>query len=361
MASLVWLSLLVMMGLWLGRNSRTITTLSMSYGLILQDVQLTLFSPFSEKNIQTCLCGSDGCRGVLGPKPNKDANKTSKPVSAAVNVVKGIKRKLKHAFGDEGNGEDDDSHQPNRKKVLPDAKALLRKATKQLTSLAQKSPNKTFDGLDETQSKSRAERAARRSSSTVTLRSQTDIRQSKRHSTSSITVPTTKSSSHHAENNRLSLTRLTSTNKSTKVLQNVLNSIKDRSSKALQSSISKTNHKRIPDDKSRSESSSSLLPEHRLRQSKLSFGHGNLSFEDPGLVVVSDDTNESEDLGLTGELEVSKPTTGARIVRSVAASIRSSAVRSIKGPQRAAAMVKMGLKGNEAVRKTIRQVSGAEE
>jgi hypothetical protein len=275
--------------------------------------------------------------------------------------VRGVKRKLKHTFGDdEGNDEENDAHQPKRKKVLPDARALLRKATKQLTSLAQNSSNKIFSGLDETQSKSRAERAARRSSSTVTLRSQTDIRRSKRQSTSSVTVPTTKTSSHHTESHSLSLTRLTSTTKPTKVLQNVLNSIKDRSTKTLQPSISKSNHKKIPGGKSSSESSSSLIPEYPLRQSKLSFGHGNLSFEDPGLMQVSDDTNESEDLDLSAELEVSKPTTGARIARSVAASIRSSAMRSIKGPQRAAAMVRMGLKGNEAVRKTIRQVSGAE-
>jgi hypothetical protein len=245
--------------------------------------------------------------------------------------------------------------------MLPDAKALLRKATKQLTNLAQNSSNKTFSGLDESQSKSRAERAARRSSSTITPRSQTDIKLSKRHSTSSVTVSTTKTRSRHTKSQNLSLTRLTSTKKSTKVLHNVLSSIKDRSSKALQPSISKTNHKRLPDGKSNSESTTSLLPENRLRQSKLSFGHGNLSFEDPDLMEVDDDTNESEDQDLVAELEVSKPKTGARIARSVAASIRSSAVRSIKGPQRAAAMVKMGLKGNEAVRKTIRQVSGAEE
>jgi len=277
------------------------------------------------------------------------------------NVVKGIKRKLKHAFGDEGNDEDNDTNQPKRKKALPDAKALLRKATKQLTNLAQNSSNKTFSGLDETQSKSRAERATRRSSSTVTLRSQTDIRRSKRHSTSSVPVHANKTGSLHTESHSLSHTRLTSANKPTKVLQNVLNSIKDRSSKALQTSISKTNHKGVPGGKSSSESSSSLLPENRLRQSKLSFGHGNLSFEDPDLMQVDGDTNESEDLDLIAELEVSKPKTGSRIARSVAASFRSSAVRSMKGPQRAAAMVRMGLKGNEAVRRTIRQVSGAEQ
>lgn len=72
---------------------------------------------------------------------------------------------------------------------------------------------------------------------------------------------------------------------------------------------------------------------------------------------VGGDTNESEDHDPIAELQVSKP----RIASSVVAGIRSSAARSIKGPQRAAAIVRIGLKGNEAVRKTIRQVSGAEE
>ena len=254
-------------------------------------------------------------------------------------------------FGDDdGNDGDNNGPRPKRKKVLPDAKALLRKATKQLTNLAQNASNKTSSDFDEAQSKSRAERAARRSSSTVTLRSQTDVKLRKRHSTSSVAVAT---GSHS-----LSLTRLTSANKSTNALRNVLSSIKDRSSKSLQPSISKTNHKMLPSRKSSSESANALLPENRLRQSKLSFDHGNLAFEDPDSMQVGGDTNESKDQDpIVAELQLSKP----RIARSVVAGIRSSAARSIKGPQRAAAIVRIGLKGNEAVRKTIRQVSGAEE
>jgi histone-lysine N-methyltransferase ASH1L len=33
------------------------------------------FDPFSAKNVQKCLCGSDNCRGILGPKP-RDAKST---------------------------------------------------------------------------------------------------------------------------------------------------------------------------------------------------------------------------------------------------------------------------------------------
>src|SRR5262245_51613505 len=34
---------------------------------------LTWNSPFSSKNIQECCCGTESCRGVLGPKPKKPA------------------------------------------------------------------------------------------------------------------------------------------------------------------------------------------------------------------------------------------------------------------------------------------------
>ncbi|GAO17600.1 hypothetical protein UVI_02050830 [Ustilaginoidea virens] len=59
------------------------------------------FDPFSAKNVQKCLCGSDNCRGVLGPKPRDvklaktDAKKT----------VKTGKRKLEEMMGDEGGSE----------------------------------------------------------------------------------------------------------------------------------------------------------------------------------------------------------------------------------------------------------------
>jgi histone-lysine N-methyltransferase ASH1L len=59
------------------------------------------FDPFSAKNVQTCLCGSHNCRGVLGPKsrdvkpPKTDIKKTVKA------TVKAGKRKLKDLMGDE--------------------------------------------------------------------------------------------------------------------------------------------------------------------------------------------------------------------------------------------------------------------
>lgn len=60
--------------------------------------------------------------------------------------------------------------------------------------------------------------------------------------------------------------------------------------------------------------------------------------------------------------ENKRPGTSARpmTAMSVASSMREGVVRSVKGPARAAAVMRMGLRGDEALRKTIRQVSGAE-
>ena len=36
------------------------------------------FDPFSAKNVQECRCGSDNCRGVLGPKPKPPVRRASR-------------------------------------------------------------------------------------------------------------------------------------------------------------------------------------------------------------------------------------------------------------------------------------------
>lgn len=56
------------------------------------------FNPFSMKNIQECRCGSDNCRGVLGPKP-KEAKE--KELREAVNAIAtGGKRKIQQLAED---------------------------------------------------------------------------------------------------------------------------------------------------------------------------------------------------------------------------------------------------------------------
>lgn len=54
-------------------------------------IQTNLCSPFSRKNVQTCLCGAPNCRGVLGPKTMTE-NKVQK---AASKLVAGVKRGFK--------------------------------------------------------------------------------------------------------------------------------------------------------------------------------------------------------------------------------------------------------------------------
>lgn len=274
-------------------------------------------------------------------------------MAVASNVVKGVKRKLKEVFGDDDN-EDEEDRAVKRKRVLPDPKALLKKATKQLTNIASGSSTSTSTGHEETQRETRAERTTRRSSSTVTLSSQTEIKLSKKHSRTSIKVSSTATTSRQTTTEDLSLSRSKSKSVSPKkMFQNVVNKIKDSSSKALQPTTGKSNLRNLADHDS-SSSTSQLLPKKPLKQSKLSFGGGSLSFEDPGAMDVDgEDDVEREDV-----VDTKPKKKGGR---SFAASVRSSAVRSVKGPQRAVAMMRMGVQGNEAVRKTIRQVSGAED
>jgi histone-lysine N-methyltransferase ASH1L len=73
------------------------------------------FDPFSAKNVQTCLCGSENCRGFLGPRPRgvkppkTDLKKTVK------GAVKAGKRKLKEMMGDEPAG----GNKAKKRKILP--------------------------------------------------------------------------------------------------------------------------------------------------------------------------------------------------------------------------------------------------
>src|SRR5271170_1622397 len=74
------------------------------------------FDPFSAKNVQECRCGSDNCRGVLGPKP-KDHKIVKESIKESVKAgVKVGKRKLKELLG-EDEAEDEDSRNPKKRKV----------------------------------------------------------------------------------------------------------------------------------------------------------------------------------------------------------------------------------------------------
>ncbi|OHF03331.1 SET domain-containing protein [Colletotrichum orchidophilum] len=65
------------------------------------------FSPFSDENVQKCLCGAANCRGILGPKPQevKQPKPPKSTIKAVVkSAVKASKRKLETMIGDEEDG-----------------------------------------------------------------------------------------------------------------------------------------------------------------------------------------------------------------------------------------------------------------
>jgi histone-lysine N-methyltransferase ASH1L len=83
------------------------------------------FDPFSAKNVQECRCGSDNCRGVLGPKPKPPVKESIKEAVKA--GVKAGKRKLKELLG----ADDDDSESPRspKKRKIKEPKGLKRSAS----------------------------------------------------------------------------------------------------------------------------------------------------------------------------------------------------------------------------------------
>lgn len=96
------------------------------------------FDPFSAKNVQECRCGSDNCRGVLGPKPKptakeladiKQAKETLKAALKATvkATVKAGKRKLKELLA--GDPADDDNPRSLKKRKIKEAKGVKRSAS----------------------------------------------------------------------------------------------------------------------------------------------------------------------------------------------------------------------------------------
>lgn len=78
------------------------------------------FDPFSAKNVQECRCGSDNCRGVLGPKPKpkKPAEIIKEVIKAGVKRVKAGKRKLMQLYaGPESDNEHEAVSVPKKRKT----------------------------------------------------------------------------------------------------------------------------------------------------------------------------------------------------------------------------------------------------
>ncbi|KAH8802838.1 hypothetical protein F5884DRAFT_486155 [Xylogone sp. PMI_703] len=75
------------------------------------------FDPFSAKNVQECRCGSDNCRGILGPRP-KDQRATKETLKDG---VKNGKRKLKELLGGKDKSKSSESASKKRK-MIPSTK-----------------------------------------------------------------------------------------------------------------------------------------------------------------------------------------------------------------------------------------------
>lgn len=85
------------------------------------------FDPFSAKNVQECRCGSENCRGVLGPKP-KDPKPVKETIKDAFKAgVKAGKRKLKEILG--ADGEDTEDTRSPKKRIIKAHKGLKRSAS----------------------------------------------------------------------------------------------------------------------------------------------------------------------------------------------------------------------------------------
>ncbi|KAA8576068.1 hypothetical protein EYC84_006230 [Monilinia fructicola] len=98
------------------------------------------FDPFSAKNVQACRCGSDNCRGVLGPRP-KD-QKVTKATSIKEVVKAGIKagkRKLQQMIGDEEDGDDFLTPKKRKTKAATGVKKSIATASANVASTVKKS------------------------------------------------------------------------------------------------------------------------------------------------------------------------------------------------------------------------------
>jgi palmitoyltransferase ZDHHC9/14/18 len=70
-------------------------------------------SPFSQKNIQICRCGTESCRGVLGPKPKKPVEDRSLTSS----IIAGTKRKLQDIVSSVRAKPEDSQKSPKKRKL----------------------------------------------------------------------------------------------------------------------------------------------------------------------------------------------------------------------------------------------------
>lgn len=98
------------------------------------------FDPFSAKNVQECRCGSDNCRGVLGPRPkDQKVTKTTTLKEVVKAGIKAGKRKLQHMIGDDEDDEDAQISKKRKTKAATGVKRSISTATTNVASTVKKS------------------------------------------------------------------------------------------------------------------------------------------------------------------------------------------------------------------------------
>lgn len=137
------------------------TTTSSKFVATSQLHSLTPQSPFSQKNIQECRCGTESCRGVLGPKPKKPVEERS--IASA--LISGTKRKLQDFLGSGRAKSESNANSPKKRRVhIGKAPTTKLRNSKTATTAAREQADMDAVELSR-QIASREDRAMKRSSS----------------------------------------------------------------------------------------------------------------------------------------------------------------------------------------------------
>ncbi|OCL13737.1 hypothetical protein AOQ84DRAFT_310055 [Glonium stellatum] len=310
------------------------------------------FDPFSSKNVQECRCGTASCRGVLGPR-SKDAPKAK----AATALVAGAKRKIQEVFGSKGSRSK--AAGPNkRRKVATIARSALAKAKKSVTESQGRDARAEKEAAEtEARSASRAERAIRRSSSTITVASKRS-KVLRKGSSASLSTVASKRTIVSVRQTTVSTARPGALRRPSTKLSRFTSAVKRHSSaikSASRKSVlpapsspvsSKAAAKSATASTPTAASVKSKVSSSGLRQTTLPFKplSLDLSTGSSSPLAPNDDDIDGNlrEFAALPARAMKRPTT-ASSVRSAAASVKKNVVRSVRGPRRAAAVARMGL------------------
>ncbi|KAA8614933.1 protein containing SET domain [Pyrenophora tritici-repentis] len=124
------------------------------------------FDPFSQKNIQECRCGTESCRGVLGPKPKKPVEDKS----VASNFITGTKRKLQDLLGAKRSGSESSHGSPKKRKMFGETSAMVKARNALMRSESARDRAEREANELSRQNASRENRALKRSTSANTVK-----------------------------------------------------------------------------------------------------------------------------------------------------------------------------------------------